>query len=202
MLPKRDNYALQAEAARLRFLTYDQSAMPAERDGEFLYLSFCGLPCRISRSDGHIFRRESGGWRSADSHGEVLTIFDYLCDARPGRSAAGRFVSMASLGGHVHRELAAASGPLEKAIDQDPRRFRDACLALGGRSCDGGGDLCFELFLFPDLPLRLRFWHSDEEFPPRLDLLWDERCLEFLRYETVWYAAGVLRRLIFESMHP
>ena len=54
MLPKRDNYALQAESARLRFLTYDQSAMPAEMDDEFLYLTFCGLPYRICRADGHI----------------------------------------------------------------------------------------------------------------------------------------------------
>ena len=202
MIQKRDNYAIQANEARLRFLTYDQAAMPAERDSDFLFLSFCGCDYRISRSDGHIFRRAGEDWLPSDSHGEVLTIFDYLCDARPGRTAAGVFVSMSSLGGHVHTGLAASSGPLERAIDADPRRFRAACLALGGRESDGGGDLCFNLLLFPDLPLRLRFWHSDEEFPPLLDLLWDARCLEFLRYETTWFAAGVLRKRLLESMHP
>ena len=202
MLPKRDNYALQAEDARLRFLTYDQALMPVQMDGDFLYLSFCGLAYRICRADGHIFRKSGIRWLPADSHGEVLTIFDYLCDAKPDRSPAGTFVSMASLGGHIHTGLTASSGPLEKAIDAVPDRFRQACLALGGRESGGGGDLCFDLDLFPDLPVRLRFWYGDEEFPPQLDLLWDRNALQFLRYETAWYATGVLRSRLREAMSP
>jgi len=201
MIPKRDNYAIQAEDARRRFLTYDQSAMPVEGDDAFLYLRFCGLPYRICRESGHLYRREGDIWLPADSHGEVLTVYDYLCDAKPGRAPAREAVSMAFLGGHVHAGLAAASGPLERAIDRDPEGFRRACLGLGGREVSGG-DLCFELDLFPDLPVRLRFWHGDEEFPPSLDLLWDRNTLQFLRYETTWFAAGVLRRLLLEAMQP
>lgn len=199
MIPKRDNYAIQAEEARLRFLTYDQSAMPAQKDGEYLYLRFCGFPYRICRADGHLFRRVGERWHPADSHGEVLTIYDYLCDARPGRAPARKAVSMAFLGGHVHTGLAAASGSLERAIDRAPADFRRACLALGGRESEGG-DLCFELDLFEDLPVRLRFWHADEDFPPSLDLLWDANTLQFLRYETTWFAAGVLRSRLRETM--
>lgn len=199
MIPRRDNYALQAESARLRFLTYDQRAMPVRMDGEFLYLRFCGLDHRVRRSDGHIFRREGDVWHSADSHAEVLTIFDYLCDANPSRASAGIFVSMASLGGHVHTGLASGSGPLERAIDADPAAFGRACLQLGGRG-SAGGDLCFELDIFPDLPVRLQFWHADEDFPPKLDLFWDKNALHFLRYETLWYAAGALRRQIAHKM--
>ena len=199
MLQKRDNYAIQAESARLRFLTYDQEALPARKDGEYLYVHFCGFDYRICRADGHLFRRTGEDWLPADSHGEVLTIYDYLCDARPGRAPARRAVSMAFLGGHVHSGLAAASGSLERAIDRDLAAFRRACLALGGRESEGG-DLCFELDLFPDLPVRLRFWHADEDFPPSLDLLWDANTLQFLRYETTWYAAGVLRSRLLEIM--
>ena len=199
MIPKRNNYALQAESARLRFLTYDQTHMPVPMDAHFLHLRFCGCDYRICRADGHIFRRAEDGWLPADSHGEVLTIFDYLCDARPGRAPSGEFVSMASLGGHVHGVLASGSGPLEQAIDADPGTFRRACLALGAAET-AGGDLSFDLPLLPDLPLRLRFWHGDEEFGPRLDLLFDRNTLAFLRYETIWYAAGVLRRRLRETM--
>ena len=199
MIPKRDNYAIQAEEARRLFLTYDQTAMPARRDEGYLYLRFCGSDYRICRADGHLFRRSGDLWLPADSHGEVLTIFDYLCDAKPGRAPARESVSMSSLGGHVHTGLASASGPLERAIDTDPEAFRQACLGLGGRETDGG-DLCFELDLFEDLPVLLRFWHADEDFPAQLDLLWDRNTLRFLRYETTWFAAGVLRARLREAM--
>lgn len=205
MLQKRDNYAIQANDARLRFLTYDQDVIlhttAATADDAFLYLPFCGSDYRIRRADGHLFRREGDVWLPADSHGEVLTLYDYLCDARPGRAPARDPVSMSSLGGHVHRGLASACGPLERAIDADPGAFRRACLALGGREAPGG-DISFDLELFPDLPLRLRFWHGDEDFPPQLDLLWDRNTLLFLRYETTWFAAGHLRRRILEKMAP
>lgn len=199
MLQKRDNYAIQANDARLRFLRYDQSAMPAEKDDDFLYLCFCGFDYRICRTDGHIFRKAGESWRPADSHGEVLTIYDYLCDARPGRAPANAFATITSLGSHVHRQLAARTDALDRAIDTDPRRFRRVCEGLGGTEA-GGGDLCFALRLFPDLPVLLRFYHSDEEFPPRLDILWDKNALLFLRYETLWFAAGVLRTRLLEAM--
>ena len=199
MIPTRDNYAIQAEEARLRFLTYDQSTMPVSMDGDFLFLRFCGSDYRICRADGHLFRRVGEDWHPADSHGEVLTIYDYLCDAKPGRVPAREPVSMAHLGGHVHTNLAAASGSLERAIDRAPDAFRRACEALGGTPAPGG-DICYDLDLFPDLPVRLRFWHADEDFPPSLDLLWDRNTLQFLRYETTWFAAGVLRRRLREEM--
>lgn len=199
MIPKRDNYALQAEAARLRFLTYDQTAMPVKMDETYLYLPFCGCDYRVCRSDGHIFRRTAADWIPADSHGEVLTIFDYLCDAKPGRAPAGEFATTAALGSHVHRSLSIHSGALERAIDADPGAFCRACAALGGREAPDG-DMAFDLFLLPGLPVRLRFWHADEDFPPKLDLLWDKNALRFLRYETLWYAAGVLRRQIAHTM--
>lgn len=200
MIARRDNYAIQAEDARVRFLHYDQEAMAVRNDGDFLYLSFCGCPHRVRRADGRIFRQAGAGWVAADSHGEVLTVFDFLCDAKPHRVAAGEFVSMASLGGHVHQGLSLHSGALEEAIDREPERFRSACLALGGVPGEGG-DLCYDLELLPGLPVRLRFWYSDEEFPPVLDLLWDRNTLDFLRYETTWYAAGVLRRHVREAMN-
>jgi len=42
----------------------------------------------------------------------------------------------------------------------------------------------------------LRFWNSDEEFPASLVVLWDANVLDFMRFETTWFAAGhVLSRI-------
>lgn len=203
MGPKRDNYAQQAEFARKLFLAHNQSAIitgtGVQYNENWLHLALLNRPYRICRADGHIFRHWRGGWRSADSHWEVLTIFDYLCDAKPGRRAAGEYVSMASLGNHVHTGLSIHSSELEHSIDRCPDAFCRACLSLGGAEVPGG-DRSFVLPLFPDLPISVRFWHSDAEFPPKLDLLWDKNALQFLRYETTWYASGILRRLLSEAM--
>ena len=46
--------------------------------------------------------------------------------------------------------------------------------------------------LFPFFPLRLRFYDADEEFPAKLQLLWDENTPRYMRYETTFYAANAV----------
>lgn len=203
MYPKRDNYAAQAEDARLRFLTYDQSAIlantAATADAHYLYLPVLDRTCRISRVTGAHEWQTGSGWQPSVSHNETLTIFDYLCDAKPHRSLSCEFVSMASLGNYVHSGLSGTSQRLESAIDRAPQVFAAACRGMGA-SPFPGGDLGFVLDLFPDLPIALRFWRSDEDFPASLDIFWDKNTLQFLRYETLWYAAGILRARLEAAM--
>lgn len=59
-----------------------------------------------------------------------------------------------------------------------------------------GGDVACELDLFPFLPLCLRFWESDEEFPPSLQILTDKNILDYMHYETLMFAVShVIGRL-------
>jgi len=54
--------------------------------------------------------------------------------------------------------------------------------------------------IFPDLSMQLKFYFADEEFPPSLTFLWDKNILDFVRYETVYYIAGVLRDRLMEAL--
>ena len=47
--------------------------------------------------------------------------------------------------------------------------------------------------VFEDLRIAVQFWHGDEEFSPRLRFLWDAAADQYLRYETMYYALGLLR---------
>ena len=204
MIPRRDNYAIMAEQCRSRFLTYDQSVIienaPLTQDETWFYLPVLNRICRIHRPSGHLYWPPGYDSPSRD-HSETFTIFDYLCDADPDRSPSGTFVSMASLGQHTHTSLLSpgTASSLEAAIDRDPDAFRRACTQMGGTPCPGG-DLAFSLFLFPDLPIQLRFWHADEEFPPQLQLLWDANALSYIRYETTYYAASMIRTRLSAQM--
>ena len=45
--------------------------------------------------------------------------------------------------------------------------------------------------------MLLQFWDGDEEFPPRLILLWDRSADQFLHFETTFYLQGdLLTRLL------
>ena len=77
--------------------------------------------------------------------------------------------------------------------------LRRLCRAWGGREMEQG-DVSFVLPLYDFFPVWLQFWDADEEFPAQLGLLWDANTLDFMYYETTWYALGflcqeILRRL-------
>ncbi len=126
---------------------------------------------------------------------ESLTIFDWLCDRKEGAQAAREFCPVSSLPGVLvsGNGLVMNLAELAARIDRDPDAFCAACEAMGGKPT-GAGDLGFEIMAFPDLPMQIKFYHSDEEFPASMTLLWDKNTLEFIRYETVYYLAGCLRK--------
>lgn len=191
-----NNYVIMEEQARIRFLTYDQSEIiaksPVKFDESYLYLPVLDTLCRVSRETGHVTWLESDQWQSSPRQHDTLTVYDYLCDASPSRSLSGEWRSTAALGGHVHGTLSEKATPFEIQIDKNPDTFRQVCDRIGGipfPHCDIG----YTLQLFPDLPVTLQFWHSDEEFPSRLRYLWDANTTQFIRYETTYYALRLIQ---------
>ena len=54
--------------------------------------------------------------------------------------------------------------------------------------------------LFDFMPVILQFYESDEEFPPGVKLMWDENVTDYMKYETVWYAAGFIYNRLLSLM--
>ena len=67
--------------------------------------------------------------------------------------------------------------------------FSSACKALGGTE-EKGGDAAFRLEMLPFLPMILRFWDADDEFPASLQILVDRNILSYMHYETMMFAIG------------
>ena len=200
---RKDNYAITAEEARKLFLTYDLSKIisktPLTQDEKWLYLPVLDRICRIEKATGNLAWSTPDGWEETKAFHDVLTIFDYLCDSKELRCPTGEMKSMASFGKLFHTGLLEQSEPseLEKSIDKSPDAFHFACQKLGGTPFPTG-DIAYTVHLFPDLPMTIQFWHSDEDFPPQLCWLWDRAAGDFIRYETMFYALGLLRsRLSF-----
>lgn len=198
-----NNYVIMEQQARDRFLTYDQAEIirksPVKFDESYLYLPVLDTTCRVSRETGHVTWLEKGQWLPSPRQHDTLTVFDYLCDASPHRFLSGDWRSTAALGSDVHGSLTEKASPLETIIDQNPCRFVQVCQSMDANPfphCDIG----FTLKLFPDLPVTLQFWHSDDEFPARLRFLWDINTPQFIRYETTYFAMGLIQSRLLTLM--
>ena len=198
------NYLLQARSAKQRFLSYDQQKLiqkfRLEWDETFLYTTLLGRKYRLCRQTGDMDCMTAGGWADGNSYEEVMTLLDLLCDSRDDRFIAGRWKSMESFGLMFHQNLLQDErDPLAERFDREPEALRKAGLAIGGKP-QAGADIAFVFEVFDGLPIVLQFWHGDEEFAPRIRWLWDENARMYIRYETMYFAVGLLRRRILERM--
>ena len=199
-----DNYEKTVQAAKARFLTYDQEHMIAKfhlpADENFLYPTMLGTVHRLNRKDGNLQRQENGTWVSANSYNEVMTLLDLLCDSREDRHLSGRWLSTQNFGHQFHTALLEPGlDPLANAFDRHPECFRSACLSLGGRPVEHG-DMGYAIELFDHLEIGVFFWLADEEFPAQLRFFWDENAAMYLKYETMHYALAVLRNALAQHL--
>ena len=203
MEQRRNNYDIQASQAKKLFLTYDQQEIITRCrlafDESHFYIRFLGSQYRINRQNGDVEREEAIGWQDANSFEEVMTILDWLCDSRKDRFIAGKWVNIVTQNHAIHRDLQEdGEDPLAVMFDKDPGGFDRACCALGGIR-QSGADQSYVIELVDDLQILVQLWHGDEEFAPRLRLLWDENATRYIRYETTWYAAALLRQRLLEK---
>lgn len=193
-----DNYAMQVKQARDGFLRYDQEALvkklKLQGDNNYIYVKLLCKTYRIARATGLVERLEET-WEDANTHEEVMTLLDLVCDSRPDRHLSGRWKNMQSFGLMFHQNLAEGKNPFAEAIQANPEGFRRACQALEGEEV-GNADIAYAIEVFEGLRICIQFWEGDEEFAPRVRYLWDENALMYLKYETMYFAINLLMKRI------
>ena len=135
---------------------------------------------------------------------EALTIYDLLCDSKENCQAAGDYINLKSLSA-----LQASSKKLGDGLSDGKGKIFDHKDALLSRVCEklggikaGKGDVAYEIPMFDFVSCRIQFWNSDEDFDASLQVFMDKNILQFMRYETVWYAEShLIKRLTEEFEH-
>lgn len=204
MNQRRDNYQIQAQQAKARFLTYDQQELirrcKLSFDEDYLYTVLLGETYRICRRSGDMQRQHRGEWVDGNSFAEVMIILDWLCDSRADRYITGRYMNIVTQGHYFHRSLQETEkDPDAELFDTHRAAFRAACEALGAEPM-AGADIGYAVELLDGVKIFVKLWHADEEFPSKLLCLWEENVLRYIRYETTWYAVGLLMERIKENM--
>ncbi len=195
-----NNYDKMTADARLRFTAYDMAILAkrpgVEDTGKALCIPFLGERAVADKATGQM---TVGG--RVSNFGETLCIFDWLCDSQADAAPSNEFCTVGNLPGIFvsGSGLVMNCSALAAKIDENPPSFLAACEALGGRKT-GQGDIGFQIPVFPNLDMQLKFYHADEDFPATLTFLWDKNTLQFIRYETVYYLAGCLRQQLEDRM--
>lgn len=204
------NYEITKRRVQSEFLKYDQEKMirkfTLKFDENYLYIKFIGHLYRIDRHTGFLEWSEDNFNTCVEGDfNEALTIYDLLCDSKEYCRAADDYINLKSLSALQSSSKKLGDGLLDgkdKRFDHEDKLFCRACEKLGGVKA-GKGDVAYEIPLFDFLKCRIQFWNSDDEFEAQLQVFVDKNILQFVRYETVWYAQShLMKRLTeeFESM--
>ena len=61
------------------------------------------------------------------------------------------------------------------------------------------GDVSYLLPLFFFIPVIHQLWDADDEFDAALKIMWDTNTLDFMHFETTFYAANHLLKRLQEA---
>lgn len=201
------NYEITKQRVRSEFLKYDQGKMipkfSLEHDENYLYIRFLGHLYRIHRRTGFLEWSEDQFATCVEGgYNEALTIYDLLCDSKEHCRVAGDYINLKSLsplqsGGKMLGDD--LLGNKVKLFDHKDEMLCRSCEKLGGIK-EGKGDVAYEIPMFDFLSCRIQFWNSDEEFEASLQIFLDKNILDFIRYETVWYAVSHLIKRLTDGL--
>lgn len=88
-------------------------------------------------------------------------------------------------------------GKIKELYGQNKDGFVAACQQLGGSQVEGG-DVAYELPVFPRLPVRMILWLKDDEFPARLTYLFDRTANVHLLLDGIWSVGKLLETLLIQ----
>ena len=199
------NYDLQVDIGRKIFLEFDQQLLirkfelPADQN--WIYLTYLNTPCRIHRADGRIDELVDGAWAECRNYSTVMTIYDLLCYHK-GSTAPALFHQWCTVGTFVVTGVTDTGTFTKKAaslFDGHLEALKAACEKLGGthEKRMAGADVTCRIPVTHFFPVLLQFWEGDDEFPPKVQLMWDRNADSFLHFETTFFLQGdLLERLL------
>ena len=133
-----------------------------------------------------LYRQSHGRWGREKNPLLELVCLSYLLHAGP-HSLSQQMVSAKELRtGHFFKgphEL--KTQPLLDLYGNDLEGFKKAAERAGGEDL-GLADAAYKFEAFPKIPLHYLFWKKDEEFDPRLSVLFDRSIEYHIPADIIW----------------
>jgi hypothetical protein len=150
----------------------------------------------VNRQNRSVCRQGHGQWERTDNPLLELICLVYLLNAGP-ESISQEMISVQQLktahffmGPH---ELKVK--PLLKLYGKDLEGFKKAAGQIGGERLDLA-DAAYQFLAFPKVPLYYLFWAGDEEFDPRLSILFDRSIEYHLAADAIWGLVNLISDML------
>lgn len=202
---KISNYDLQVDIARNIFVKYDQKILIRKfhltADSEWIYLKYLGMPFRIWRKSGRIEEcLAEDGWKECRSFNTVMTIYDLLCYSKGEEMPvlSGNWCTTGSVFDIDGQNSKSFTKKYAELFQNHVENLKKACQSMGGivELPFARADVTCRIPVISFFEVVLQFWEGDEEFSPKILLLWDKNFQKFLHYETTFYLQNdLLERL-------
>ena len=205
----KSNYDIQLDNAKQIFLEYDQDMIikkfHLQSDDLWIYLTYLNTPCRINRKTAEIEEYHSNDWLPCSSYVTNMTIYDLLCfptcEHIPALSgqwcAVGTFVMTGV------QDTTPYTQKYAHLFDGRITDLKEACQSLGGilQSRMAGADVTCLINVTSFFPILLQFWEGDEDFDPKIVVMWDNNTEKFLRFETTFFLQKDLLERLKERIY-
>ncbi|MDY6969935.1 MAG: DUF3786 domain-containing protein [Spirochaetota bacterium] len=135
---------------------------------------------------------------------QKFAVVSYLLSDEAGEPAFD-FVPFGHLGGynigrdqHVTKSL---KQPILKKFSDNYELFTKAALKIGGiqKENDNSGKHIWLFYAFPKLPIRLTFYERDEEFSADVQVLFDNKALDFLGLTCLGFLPDYFKNTLLDA---
>jgi hypothetical protein len=148
---------------------------------------FLNAERRVDTAGRRLMKLSEGEWKPANDALLELAAVLYLVNVKDIYPLGRQIVGPKDLReGHFFQgphELKTA--PLLERYGEDVRGFRQAAEMLGGEPVEMA-DAAYRLKPFPRVYLYYLLWEGDDEFPPRIQILFDRPIEETLAADAIW----------------
>jgi len=151
-----------------------------------IILPFLGVDLLIDRRDRSLCHLKRGQRGRVEDPLLATLCLVYLLNAGP------EPLSHDMVGAHDLRDAQFFKGPhdlkvrpLLERFGNDLEGFKKAAERLGGESVEFA-DVSCRVSAFPKVPIYYLFWKGEEEFPPRLSVLFDRSIEHHLSADAIW----------------
>ncbi len=165
-------------------------------------IAFLQETLRVDLNRRLVFRKAKISWERVRDPMLELVCLVYLAGARD-VPIGGRMVGVNELkNAHFFRGPHALDlDPILRRFGQDLPGFCRAAEALGGKPLELA-DGAFALRAFPRIPLYYLLWEGDEEFSPRMSVLFDETVETHLPADALWGLVNLVSHRLLTADSP